>query len=171
MGIKKTILPIVATAILAGAMFFAGCEKEKTAENNTTVVQEETLINPIAPDSSVKEQLDAFFLKWNDTVTVKFKDCINVINGKDGLKKLGCDDLDIDFSKYSLIWGKVMAYHTGYYINKRDLFDNGDGTCHYDVILHVRNSGYGAVYGIYFWDIFPKKDYKNLVLNVKTVYL
>ena len=58
---SKVLLPIVATAILAGAMFFAGCEKEKTAENNTTVVQEETLINPIAPDSSVKEQLDAFF--------------------------------------------------------------------------------------------------------------
>ncbi len=34
MGIKKTILPIVATAILAGAMFFAGCEKEKKTEEN-----------------------------------------------------------------------------------------------------------------------------------------
>ena len=34
MGIKKTILPIVATAILAGAMFFAGCEKEKKANND-----------------------------------------------------------------------------------------------------------------------------------------
>ena len=26
---KNKILPIVATAILVGAMFFAGCEKEK----------------------------------------------------------------------------------------------------------------------------------------------
>ena len=167
-------MPIVATAALlvAGAFLFAGCEKEKdTKGNNTTGVQEETIINSIAPDSSVKEKLDGFFSKWEDTVTVKFTDCINVINGMDELKKLGCDDINIDFRKYSLVWGKVMAYHTGYYINNRDLFDGGDGTYHYDVILHVRNSGYGVVYGIYFWDLFPKKNYKNLVLNVKTVYL
>ncbi|MBQ2489416.1 MAG: hypothetical protein II525_06400, partial [Bacteroidales bacterium] len=118
----------------------------------------------------VKEKLDDFFSKWEDTVTVKFTDCINVINGMDELKKLGCDNLKIDFNKYSLIWGKVMAYHTGYSIQNRTLYYDGvNGTYHYDVILHVGDSGYGVVYGIYFWDIFPKKNYKNLVLNVKTI--
>ena len=165
---KKFITTSIMAILFAGLWCLAGCEKEKP---NKTPVQEETIVNPVTPDSSVKEKLDDFFSKWNDTVTVKFTDCINVINGMDELKKLGCDDLNIDFDKYSLIWGKVMAYHTGYYINNRDLFDGGDGTYHYDVILHVRNSGYGAVYGIYFWDIFPKKNYKNLSLNVKTVYL
>ena len=109
----QRFLPILATVILAGAMFLAGCEKEKiTNENNTSGVQEETALNPIVPDSSVKEKLDDFFSKWEDTVTVKFTDCINVINGMDELKKLGCDNLKIDFNKYSLIWGKVIAYHT-----------------------------------------------------------
>ena len=37
MGIKKTILPLVATAILVGAMFFAGCEKETLLNNDTLV--------------------------------------------------------------------------------------------------------------------------------------
>ena len=168
---SKVLLPMVATVILAGAMFLAGCEKEKiTNENNTSGVQEETALNPIVPDSSVKEKLDDFFSKWEDTVTVKFTDCINVINGMDELKKLGCDNLKIDFNKYSLIWGKVMAYHTGYSIQNRTLYYDGvNGTYHYDVILHVGDSGYGVVYGIYFWDIFPKKNYKNLVLNVKTI--
>ena len=83
----KVLLPMVATVILAGAMFLAGCEKEKiTNENNTSGVQEETALNPIVPDSSVKEKLDDFFSKWEDTVTVKFTDCINVINGMDELK-------------------------------------------------------------------------------------
>ena len=31
---KTKILPIMATVILAGAMFFAGCEKEKKTEEN-----------------------------------------------------------------------------------------------------------------------------------------
>lgn len=30
---KHKILPIVATVILAGAMFFAGCEKEKKTKD------------------------------------------------------------------------------------------------------------------------------------------
>ncbi len=42
MGIKKTILPLVATAILAGAMFFVGCEKEKKTE-----LMSETMVSNI----------------------------------------------------------------------------------------------------------------------------
>ncbi|MBR4339836.1 MAG: hypothetical protein IKP89_04370 [Bacteroidales bacterium] len=168
---RRTIFGISMACVLVGMLFFAGCEKERiTNENNTSGVQEETALNPIVPDSSVKEKLDDFFSKWEDTVTVKFTDCINVINGMDELKKLGCDNLKIDFNKYSLIWGKVMAYHTGYSIQKRTLYYDGvNGTYRYDVILHVGDSGYGVVYGIYFWDIFPKKNYKSLALNVKTI--
>lgn len=34
---KNKILPLVATAILVGAMFFAGCEKETLVNNDTLV--------------------------------------------------------------------------------------------------------------------------------------
>ena len=165
---KKFITTSIIAILFAGLWCLAGCEKEK---RNKTPVQEETIVNPVTPDSSVKEKLDDFFSNWEDTVTEKYTNCIYVIDDMSDLKKLGCDDLNIDFGKYSLIWGKVMSYHTGYFINKRDLYDCGDGTYRYDVILNVRNSGYGIVYGIYFWDIYPKKNYKNLVLNVKRVYL
>jgi hypothetical protein len=39
---KNKILPIVATVILAGAMFFAGCEKEKKTE-----LMSETMVSNI----------------------------------------------------------------------------------------------------------------------------
>ena len=35
---KTKILPIMATVILAGAMFFAGCEKEKKTEENKSLI-------------------------------------------------------------------------------------------------------------------------------------
>ena len=46
MGIKKTILPLVATAILVGAMFFAGCEKENIFNKELHVMKSDELINP-----------------------------------------------------------------------------------------------------------------------------
>ena len=39
---SKVLLPIVATVILAGAMFFAGCEKEKTTDNNLSSLADDT---------------------------------------------------------------------------------------------------------------------------------
>ena len=58
MGIKKKILPLVATAILAGAMFFAGCEKEKKTEENKCAIC--GVGNPLEDLTWLKTMADTF---------------------------------------------------------------------------------------------------------------
>ena len=98
------VMPMVATAVLlvAGIFLFTACDKE-----------EETIINPIKPDVSVKAKLDNFFSRENYTLANQFSDSVYIINSKEELKALGCDDIKINFKKYCIIWGKVTAYHSG----------------------------------------------------------
>ena len=165
------VMPMVATAVLlvAGIVLFAGCEKEKINDttsiqgniNNTTSTQDETIVNPIVPNDTVKERLDDFFSNWNDTITAKYSDSVYIINNMNELRALVGNDINIDFSQYCLIWGKVTAYHTGYVIQNRILYDEGNDNYHYDVFLHVGNAGYNVVFNLYFWDIYPKMYFRT----------
>ena len=58
---KTKILPIVATAILAGAMFFAGCEKEKTEQNISEKTANAILSQWGIADSVCQALLDASY--------------------------------------------------------------------------------------------------------------
>ena len=162
MSKKYKIMSLVTTVVLlvAGIFLFTACDKE-----------EETIINPIKPDVSVKAKLDNFFSRENYTLANQFSDSVYIINSKEELKALGCDDIKINFKKYCIIWGKVTAYHSGYTISNRTLHNEGNGNYRYEVLLHVGDAGYDAVYSIFFWDIFPKKDIKNLVFDLKIIQL
>ena len=60
MGIKKTILSIVATAILVGAMFFAGCEKENITHDSSQQITKTSLDVSISDEISVTNGILTF---------------------------------------------------------------------------------------------------------------
>jgi hypothetical protein len=160
--IKKVMLVAVA---LMGVALATSCEKDDVVTNSEDVL---TTINPVNVSIDVSEKIDNFFRTWNDTITDEQDSCIFVINTIEELLKIGCNDVDIDFEKYSLIWGKFIAYKTGGYIEEHALrYDKGKDSYIYEIIFNPGTAGYTMIYNFYFWELFPKKEYKKLLLNIK----
>ena len=80
----KVLLPMVATAILAGAMFFAGCEKEKeTSDDITNVKWHLTKFVDVAnktEEAPLYNSSDVFWLKLK-TSSFEGKSFTNVLAG------------------------------------------------------------------------------------------
>lgn len=86
---SKKFPPMMAVA-LAGLMCLAGCEKEKTAENNTTVVQEETIDETFVNN---EKQLVGTWVSCGLSYTGEDPDC-------ECLKENGIDTISFLSNKY-----------------------------------------------------------------------
>lgn len=164
--ILKKVLPLI-VASLVGLAITTSCEKENVV---TTPEDVFTTINPVNVSIDVSDKIDNFFRTWNDTITDNQDSCIFVINTREELLEIGCNDVDIDFEKYSLIWGKFIAYKTGGYIEENTLrYNKGNDSYIYEIIFNPGTAGYTMIYNFYFWKIFPKKEYKTLLLDIKKI--
>ena len=109
---KKLFLPLMATAILAGAMFFAGCEKEKPVPSSiSTGVSDDPpasifnvkwkLTEYVDMDSNVgvTDNSEIHWLRFSQADTCTSDACVAFwkLRGYDTLSNLCCDGGGLDY--------------------------------------------------------------------------
>lgn len=182
----KTQMPFVMVMVAAiGAMLGAGCEKQKidsppiaqtvqetqiTQQMQQGDVREQTeIISPIQFDSVLCDSLNKLFSSDNPIIEniMRGDTLFRIINSRQELIDIGgdgCTDL-IDFEQYCIIWGRVMAPHTGCNIDSCQLY-SGWPEYAFVIDVNIGAEGYDMLTSLYFWVAYPKEDRLiNFVVN------
>lgn len=177
--------------VLLSLVMFSACsnddESEEIAEDDENVIQ---------PIDVADNPIDAFFnSQWPEPHTRLggsgespaffhtpgpnggshlCEDTVCVINSRQELTDvyLGKKELpEIDFDRYTLIFGQHVMGGRGFYVTKKELVRGEDGNL--TLNLHARNDDYlimCACQIICFWGLYPKLTQKNVFVNVIEEY-
>ena len=79
-------------------------------------------------------------------------------------------DIDLDFSKYSLLLFRILVPGTGYSIKDFNLLkDRTEKKYHIDIDLNASGSGYAVITPLYYWQVYDNLDSSyTFKTNVKT---
>ncbi|MGI6718351.1 MAG: hypothetical protein ACOX4D_04265 [Bacteroidales bacterium] len=149
---KKSYSTLISTMLILLFIPFISCKK---TNNETVIANQNNLL-----DKAITEQLDSLFSPENDKLFDKLggDTLFYVINSQEEWLELDiCDEIDIDFNKYTLIFGRVPSTSSPSEITKKELvYDEETDLYTYNVEVFVNPDGYTAFSHLYFWDIFEK---------------
>lgn len=175
-AMKRTFL-ISLLVVATGVMAFIGCEKpEKEDPQYAQAVQamqqndgqEQTgIIKSVQFDYDLSNSLDEIFCEWNPIVEniMHGDSLLRIINNIQELNDVGGEGISdlIDFDRYCIIWGRVIAPHSGCNIDSCQLECNGSEYT-FSVNVNIGSEGYQAITPLYFWRVYPKIK-ENLPIN------
>ncbi len=173
----KNLKKLLFTECLLLSIMVFGCTKEN---DDWLFIKEEVL------DKNISTKLDDIFSKDNLTIVEYFDDInigtnnsslydpqVSTINSKDEFMKFnnGEEELNIDFSEYTLIFGKIIIPSISNSLSSKTLYYN-DFRRNYKFELNVYRPqiGFTLVGEIYFWSIYQKLN-PSYALNIEIINL
>lgn len=181
---KKSIL----ISLLIGMMCviaFMGCERETINPNegqpqraNDSQINQQGdlpeqtgIIKSIHLDSAVCYSLDELFCSTNSIIEniMRGDTLFRIINNRQELIDIGGEGISdlIDFDKYYIIWGRVIAPHSGCNIDSCQLVCNGGFEYTFTVNVYIGSEGYQVITPLYFWEVYSKKERViNCIINL-----
>jgi hypothetical protein len=165
-------------AALVAAFAFTSCSEDnpvKDGDNNPLKVIEPVQNNEI--DVLQKNYLDTIFSEKNQLIPQDWQidSNIYVINSLEELNEINADKvlINIDFSKYTLIGGRVTinSLTPDIKISLEGEANNPHIDYYLTVELDYTKGGFYAMGNIYFWRLYPKlKNTSEVITIVKEIY-
>ncbi len=157
---KKLVFKAMILALVAiGSISTIGCKKE------------DGVVTPVTLDETNQQLVDALFSVSNLDLTGYNDSEVYVMNSNDDLWQLVGDMNiiipEVDFEKYSIVWGYVVVPHTGYVLSSMELsVSNGNYTMNVEILKG--EIGFQAITNRVFWGVYPKIE-EPISLNVSYI--
>ena len=145
---KKLVFKAMILALVAiGSISTVGCKKE------------DGVVTPVTLDETNQQLVDALFSVSNLDLTGYNDSEVYVMNSNDDLWQL-VGDMDIiipevDFEKYSIVWGYVVLLDTSYELLSSELSVR-DGKYIMNVHILSGQMGLQVIRNGVFWGVYPK---------------
>ncbi len=155
--------------ILMAAIAFVACNDDEATPNNPGDNSQERTIKTV---DETPAQVEAFFSDVNTAMWVNRKilgftyrkNEICIINSQEELSNLYNGDKplpEIDFSKYTLLVGHVLAAHSGHLLERTELTEK-DGSLTLYVYIRALDEGLAVITPILYWGLYPKLSQKEI---------
>ena len=145
---EKQMLKIAVLAMVAiGSISTIGCKKE------------DGVVTPVTLDETNRQLMDALFSVSNLDLTGYNDSEVYVMNSNDDLWQLVGDMNiiipEVDFEKYSIVWGYVVLLDTSYELLSSELSVR-DGKYIMNVHILSGQMGLQVIRNGVFWGVYPK---------------
>ena len=187
----KLFIKFASSIIKLAAIFLivlfntAACNNDGVIVLDDYIVQEETdlcpegwhRVLPIKTDDITTKYLDSIFSRANNLISTNFvidSLCLHyVINSNEELKKINSYsfEVDIDFSKYTIIGSRIINAVPVPFISKTLHYNMSLLRYYYKISFDGRNnSTFAVVTYEYFWNVYPKLD-SNYKITFETAFV
>ena len=159
---KKLVFKAMILAMVAiGSISTIGCKKE------------DGVVTPVTLDETNQQLVDALFSVSNLDLTGYNDSEVYVMNSNDDLWQLVGDMNiiipEVDFEKYSIVWGYVVLLDTSYELLSSELSVR-DGKYIMNVHILSGQMGLQVIRNGVFWGVYPKIE-EPISLNVSYIYV